>query len=109
MGSKAEEPCNFIFEFPFLAKHDSVAASEENDATEEARGTPSGDLFRARLDETSTSKHEPAQLAGKIDWTSIDGEITPLYSYKGQPGIPTRFAIGCRCSTTFMGLSLIHI
>jgi IS5 family transposase len=25
-------------------------------------------------------RHELAQLAGKIDWDFIDGEITPLYS-----------------------------
>ena len=56
--------------------------------------TRSGDLFRARLDQIINLKHELAQLAGKIDWTFIDGEIAPLYSDKGRPGIPTRFAIG---------------
>jgi hypothetical protein len=30
----------------------------------------------------------------QIDWDFIDGEIAPLYSDKGRPGIPTRFAIG---------------
>jgi hypothetical protein len=39
-------------------------------------------------------KHELAQLAAKVDWGFIDGEIAPLYSDKGRPGIPTRFAIG---------------
>jgi IS5 family transposase len=34
------------------------------------------------------------QLAGKIDWEWIDGEIAPLYSDKGRPGIETRFVIG---------------
>src|SRR5712675_2006412 len=55
--------------------------------------TRSGDLFRARLDQIITLKHELAQLAGQIDWDFIDGEIAPLYSDKGRPGIPTRFAM----------------
>ena len=48
--------------------------------------TGSTDLFRARLDQIINLKHELAQLAGKIDWGWIDGEIAPLYSDKGQPG-----------------------
>src|SRR5260370_7158634 len=56
--------------------------------------TRSGDLFRARPDQIINLKHELAQLAGQIDWDFIDGEIAPLYSDKGRPGIPTRFAIG---------------
>jgi hypothetical protein len=56
--------------------------------------TRSGDLFRARLDQIINLKHELAQLAGKVDWDWIDGEIAPLYSEKGRPGIETRFAIG---------------
>ncbi len=56
--------------------------------------TGSNDLFRARLDQIINLKHELAQLAGQIDWDFIDGEIAPLYSDKGRPGIPTRFAIG---------------
>src|SRR3979411_1163496 len=56
--------------------------------------TRSGDLFRARLDQIINLKHELAQLAGQIDWNCIDGEIAPLYSDQGRPGIPTRFAIG---------------
>jgi hypothetical protein len=43
-------------------------------------------------------RHELAQLAGKIDWDFIDGEITPLYSDSGRPGIATRFVIGFFCS-----------
>ena len=39
-------------------------------------------------------KHELVQLAGKLDWEWIDGEIAPLYSDKGRPGIATRFVIG---------------
>ncbi len=65
--------------------------------------TRSGDLFRARLDQIINLKHELAQLAGQIDWDFIDGEIAPLYSDKGRPGIPTRLAIGLCCSSTFTG------
>jgi IS5 family transposase len=56
--------------------------------------TGSGDLFRARLDQIINMKHELVQLAGKLDWTWIDGEIAPLYSDQGRPGIETRFVIG---------------
>ena len=56
--------------------------------------TGSSDLFRARLDQIINMKHELVALAGKIDWDWIDGEIAPLYSDKGRPGIGTRFVIG---------------
>jgi hypothetical protein len=39
-------------------------------------------------------KHELVQLASKIDWQWLDGEIAPLYSDKRRPGIETRFVIG---------------
>jgi len=48
-----------------------------------------GDLFRARLDQIINLKHELVQLAGKLDWQWIDGEIAPLYSDQGRPGIAT--------------------
>ncbi len=67
--------------------------------------TRSSDLFRARLDQIINLKHELAQLAGKIDWDFIDGEIAPLYSDKGRPGIPTRFAIGLLLLKQIFGLS----
>src|SRR3982075_4041234 len=67
--------------------------------------TRSGDLFRARLDQIINLKHELAQLAGQIDWNWIDGEIAPLYSDKGRPGIPTRFAIGLLLLKHIYGLS----
>ena len=38
----------------------------------------SSDLFRARLDQIINMKHELVQLADKIDWDWIDGEIAPL-------------------------------
>jgi len=56
--------------------------------------TMSGDLFRARLEQIINMKHELAQLAGRIDWEWLDGEIAPLYSDKGRPGIESRFVIG---------------
>jgi IS5 family transposase len=56
--------------------------------------TGSGDLFRARLDQIINMKHELVQLADKLDWAWIDGEIAPLYSAQGRPGIATRFVIG---------------
>lgn len=67
--------------------------------------TMSNDLFRARLDQIINLKHELAQLAGKIDWDFIDGEIAPLYSDKGRPGIETRFAIGLLLLKHIFGLS----
>ena len=67
--------------------------------------TMSGDLFRARLDQIINLKHELAQLAGAIDWDWIDGEIAPLYSDKGRPGIETRFAIGLLLLKHIYGLS----
>jgi len=67
--------------------------------------TGSNDLFRARLDQIINMKHELAQLAGKIDWDFIDGEIAPLYSDKGRPGIETRFAIGLLLLKHIYGLS----
>ena len=53
--------------------------------------TGSSDLFRARLDQIINMKHELVQLAGKLDWAWIDGEIAPLYSEQGRPGIASRF------------------
>ena len=53
--------------------------------------TGSGDLFRATLEQIINLKHELVQLADKIDWAWIDGEIAPLYSDQGRPGIETRF------------------
>jgi transposase, IS5 family len=56
--------------------------------------TGEGDLFRARLEQIINMKHEPVQLAGKIDWDRIDRELAPLYSDTGRPGIEIRFVIG---------------
>ena len=65
--------------------------------------TGSNDLFRARLDQIINLKHELVLLAGKIDWNWIDGEIAPLYSENGRPGIETRFMIGLLLLNTFTG------
>jgi hypothetical protein len=64
-----------------LTKHDSVAASEENDATE-ARD----DKIRRSVPSAAGSDHQPqartGAACGRIDWDFIDGEIAPLYSDK---------------------------
>jgi IS5 family transposase len=67
--------------------------------------TGSADLFRARLEQIINMKHELVQLAGKIDWEWIDGEIAPLYSDKGRPGIETRSVIGLLLLKHIYGLS----
>ncbi len=67
--------------------------------------TGSGDLFRARLEQIINMKHELVQLAGKLDWTWIDGEIAPLYSDQGRPGVETRFVIGLVLLKHIYGLS----
>jgi IS5 family transposase len=67
--------------------------------------TGEGDLFRARLDQIINLKHELVQLGGRIDWDWIDGEIAPLYSDKGRPGIETRFVIGLLLLKHIYGLS----
>jgi IS5 family transposase len=67
--------------------------------------TEEGDLFRARLDQIINMKHELVLLAFKIDWDWIDGEIAPLYSDKGRPGIETRFVVGLLLLKHIYGLS----
>jgi len=67
--------------------------------------TGAGDLFRARLDQIINMKHALVQLAGSLDWEWLDGEIAPLYSEKGRPGIETRFVIGLLLLKHIFGLS----
>ncbi len=67
--------------------------------------TREGDLFRARLDQIINMKHELVQLGGKIDWAWIDGEMAPLYSDKGRPGIESRFVVGLLLLKHMFGLS----
>jgi len=42
----------------------------------------------------ATLRSLKTSLAGRLDWDWLDGEIAPLYSDKGRPGIETRFVIG---------------
>ena len=67
--------------------------------------TGSGDLFRARLEQIINMRHELVQLAGRLDWEWIDGEIAPLYSDQGRPGVETRFVIGLLLLKHIYGLS----
>src|SRR3979490_341759 len=67
--------------------------------------TGSNDLVRAPLAQILKLKHELVVLAGKIDWDWIDGEIAPLYSENGRPGIETRFMIGLLLLKHIYGLS----
>jgi transposase, IS5 family len=69
------------------------------------RTTGSSDLFRARLDQIIDMKHELVRLGGQIDWNWIDGEVAPLYSDQGRPGIETRFVIGLMLLKHIYGLS----
>lgn len=69
------------------------------------KATREDDLFRARLDQIIKMKHELAQLAGRIDWGWLDGEIAPLYSDKGRPGIESRVVIGLLLLKRIYGLS----
>ncbi|UFW51260.1 MULTISPECIES: hypothetical protein [Bradyrhizobium] len=50
-------------------------------------------------------KHELVQLADKVDWDWIDGEIAPLYTENGWPGIASRFMIGLLLLEDIYGLS----
>jgi IS5 family transposase len=77
--------------FRWLAKRDSIAASENTMRPKKHEATGEGDLFRARLDQIINMKHELVQLAGKIDWAWIDGEMAPLYSDKGRAGIESLY------------------
>ncbi len=52
------------------------------------------DLFRARLDQIINLHHELVQLADRIDWDWIDGELADLYHTDGRPAVPTRYMIG---------------
>lgn len=47
----------------------------------------SDDLFQAGLAQIINMKNDLVQLAGKVDWDGIDGEIAPLYSENGRQGL----------------------
>src|SRR5262245_44118158 len=77
-----------------MGNRDSVAAAEGSMRPKKHEMTGSGDLFRARLEQITNMRHELVQLAEKVDWDFLDGEIAPLYSDNGRPGIEARFVIG---------------
>jgi hypothetical protein len=52
-------------------------------------------LFRAR---SSHMKHELVQLAGKLDWDWLEGEIST--ATKAGPGLRLASSLGCCCSST---------
>ena len=56
--------------------------------------TGSGDLFRARLDQIIDMRHELVQLADRIDWNWLDGELADCFSDRGRPGTEVRFMLG---------------
>ena len=58
------------------------------------RQSGSGDLFRSRLDQIINLKHELVQLADKLDWEWIDGELAERFSEQGRPATATRFMVG---------------
>jgi IS5 family transposase len=90
--------------FRFIANRDSVVHRRWM-RPKKHRTTGASDLFRARLDQIINMKHELVQLSGKINWDWIDGEIAPLYSENGRPGIETRFMIGLLLLKHIYGLS----
>ncbi|TWB51330.1 hypothetical protein FBZ94_110160 [Bradyrhizobium sacchari] len=50
-------------------------------------------------------KHALVQLADKVDWDWMDGEIAPQYSKRGRSGTATRFVIGLLLLRHIYGLS----
>ncbi|MGY4456569.1 hypothetical protein ACVWYI_000529 [Bradyrhizobium sp. LB13.1] len=75
------------------------------DATEEAQDDGIERSVPGAAGQIINMKHELVQLAGKIDWDWIDGEVAPLYSENGRPGIETRFMIGLLLLKHTYGLS----
>jgi IS5 family transposase len=61
------------------------------------------DLFRARLDQIIRMKHELVQLAGKLDWDWLYGEIAPLYSEARHFRRPSTFAAAARETAATLG------
>src|SRR5437762_12596719 len=62
-------------------------------------------MFCARPDLIINLKHDLVLLDDKIDCDWFDGEIAPLYSVNGRPGIETRFVIGLLLLKHIYGLS----
>jgi transposase, IS5 family len=49
-------------------------------------------------------RHALVLLAPPLDWAWIESGIAPLYSEKGRPGLPMRFAIGLSILKHIYGL-----
>jgi len=58
------------------------------------RETGQFDMLRSRLDQIINLEHELVRLGREVAWEWIDEEIAPLFSDKGRPGLPSRFAVG---------------
>lgn len=63
------------------------------------------DLYRSHLKQMINPRHELVQLAGKLDWQWIDGEIAPLFAEQGRPAVATRFMVGLLLLKHIYGLS----
>src|SRR4030088_2595035 len=61
-GRRLQNLAISFLRFPFLAKHDSLAASEENDATEEARD----DEIRRSVPSAAGPDHQPQARTGAV-------------------------------------------
>src|SRR5476651_1340793 len=63
------------------------------------------DLYRSHLKQMINLRHELVQLAGKLDWDWIDGQIAPLFAEQGRPAVATRFMVGLLLLKQIYGLS----
>ena len=74
-----------------------------DDAAEEAQA----DGIERSVPGAAGPDHQPEARSAcrQIDWDWIDGEIAPLYSQNGRPGIETRFMIGLLLLKHIYGLS----
>jgi IS5 family transposase len=69
------------------------------------RETGQMDMLRSRLDQIINMEHELVRLSREVAWVWIDDEIAPLFSEKGRPGLPSRFAVGLLLLKHIYGLS----
>ena len=66
---------------------------------------PTGDLFRARLDQIIDMKHALVRLGERIAWAWLDEEIAPCFSDEGRPGVASRYLPGLLLLKHIYGLS----
>lgn len=52
------------------------------------------ELFRSRLDNMISTRHELVVLSGEIDWNWIEKELSTFYSDQGRPSVPIRTIVG---------------